>query len=173
MMARTSRSAANAPIAVCLCRHASAKMLLFAEGSSCHGVELLGRGALGHTILMNRRRHGQDAFRAVLAPRSERFDVFGRNPFLGSMALNPSGGPALNRGVSVLAIQALAAFLHDLGVADIRDIRPIAYLAAAHHDLERHIAAMANDDRIAPDGADRLRAALADRTGAGGIIRPA
>ncbi len=161
------------PLAEQIAHYAAAKVLIFAEGSACHGVEMLGRGSLGHTILLNRRDQPRTPFHPVLEARSARFDAFSRNPYLGSIVLHSTGGASPNRGVSVLAFQTLAAFLHDLGVADIRDTSPLAYLSAAHADLEDYIAAaLASRDTVATELIDGVRAALLSRVEAGAMIAP-
>lgn len=161
------------PLAEQFAHYAHAKVLVFAEGSACHGAELFSRGALGHTILLNRRDQARTPFRPLLEPRARQFDGFLRSPYLGSIVLHPTGGPAPNRGVAVLAFQTLAAFLFELGVADIRDVSPLAYLTAAHRDLEDYIATAAlSPDRAALNLVDDLRAALRGRVEAGGTIAP-
>lgn len=157
------------PLAEQIAHYANAKVALFAEGSACHGVEMLGRGSLGHVVLLNRRNWAHCPFTPVLRPRAARFDAFAGNPYLGSAVLHAAGGPARNRGVSLLAFQALSAFLLERGVADLRAVSPLAYLTAAHADLEDYVAtSLAVDPRLA----DEVRAALHARIEAGGTIAP-
>jgi hypothetical protein len=159
------------PLAEQIAHYANAKVLLFAEGSACHGVELFGRGALGHTILMNRRDRARSQFVPVLEPRSTRFDAFTGNPYLGTVRINAEGVPLANRGVSAIAMTALAAFLSRIGAAELGPVSPIAYLAAAHDDLERYVAGSPGPEsaRLADD----VRAALCAAIEAGGTIAPA
>lgn len=54
--------AQSLPLAEQFAHYAHAKVLIFAEGSACHGVELFGRGVLGHAILLNRRDQARTPF---------------------------------------------------------------------------------------------------------------
>ena len=50
--------------------YAHAKILIFPEGSACHGVELLGAAMLDTVILLARREDHMEIFRRVLQPRA-------------------------------------------------------------------------------------------------------
>jgi hypothetical protein len=160
------------PLAEQIAHYANAQLLLFAEGSACHGVETLGRNMLGHTVLLNRRDQRRSQFVPVLAPRAARFDTFHANRYLGSAIVNAQGEPLTNRGVTALALPELAAFLSRIGVAELEPISPIAYLAAAHHDLECYLARAAGTGHSEPHGADAVRATLCAAIEAGGTIAP-
>lgn len=154
--------------------YGNAEVLLFAEGSACHGVELFGGKALGHTILMNRRPRVRSQFDPVLAPRSKRFDAFNGNPYLGSAFINDDDRSLIHRGVSVIALDELARFLAEIGAGRIGKVSPIGYLAAAHADLERYIEwATAGSRHERPEAAEQLHEALATTVLAGGRIAPA
>lgn len=114
----------------------AAEVLLFAEGSACHGVELFGRETLRHAILMNRRPAAATAFDRVLAPRARRFDHFTGNPFFGTAVFNGRGDPRADRGVSAIALHDLSAFMDELGLARVSRVPALAYLAAAYVDLK-------------------------------------
>lgn len=118
-------------------RHA--KVLIFGEGSACHGTELFGR-SLGHTLLLNRRQLAQDQFVPVLAPRSRRFDHFRGNRPIGTMYVHGENRPLLTVGVTLFDIPALTAFLSAAGV-DAPEVPLRHYLDAAEDDLEAYIAA--------------------------------
>ena len=51
----------------------AAEVVVFAEGSACHGVELLGTEMLGTAIMLARREDHMEVFRRVLQPRSRRY----------------------------------------------------------------------------------------------------
>ncbi|OWK30888.1 hypothetical protein SPMU_18780 [Sphingomonas mucosissima] len=151
--------------------YGNADVVLFAEGSACHGVELFGGETLGHTILMNRRARARSQFDPVLAPRSRRFDSFSGNPYLGSAFINEADQSLIHRGVSVIALDDLGRFLAEIGAGAIGDVSPISYLAAAHADLERYIEwATAGSHHERPAAAKQLHEALAATVSAGGRI---
>ena len=158
------------PLAEQMARYAAAEVLVFPEGSAIHGVELFGRGALGHTVLMNRRDRPRTQFMPVLGARAARFDAFAGNRYLGSVVRNPAGVLLEHRGVTAIALQAFSAFLEEIGVARPGAVSPIAYLAAAHEDLERYIAH--SPTPVEPVLADELRAALCGVIEAGGTVAP-
>lgn len=154
--------------------YANAEVLLFAEGSACHGVEVFGREALAHTILMNRRHTVRSQFEPVLAPRSKRFDSYTGNPYLGSLFCNKEGAALRHRGIAAIAMHDLARFLSEIGAADLGQIPTMAYLAAAHADLERYVArAKADPAFVGPEQINALDVSLAAAVQAGGSIAPA
>jgi capsular polysaccharide biosynthesis protein len=158
------------PLVEQMAHYVNAKLLIFAEGSAVHGTELLGRGMLRHAVLMNRRDRPRTQFVPVLAGRSARLDNYAGNRYLGSVVHNPEGVPLEHRGVTAIALHAFAAFLKDVAALDIGAVSPVAYLAAAHDDLERYLAL--SPGPVDPLLADRLRAALCNVIEAGGTIAP-
>ena len=147
-------------------------MLIFAEGSACHGVELFGADGLAHTILLNRRNKARNPFAGVLASRSRRFDEFAGNPLLGSAHRGDGGVPLLHRGVTALALRELAAFLDAAGVARLGELPHADYLAAAQADLDRYLTSAAPPARVVPGAAAALRGALAAAVRPDGSIAP-
>lgn len=135
-----------------------AEVLIFGEGSACHGAELFGGGALQHTVLLNRRQLSRDQFIPLLSSRSRRFDHFRENVPLGSMYVHGNDAPLIALGVTLFRLPALVAFLGSIGVAAPQDISIPHYLEAAEADLEAYIAAeRAGPHRMDPARADGLR----------------
>lgn len=151
--------------------YAAAEVVVFAEGSACHGVELFGRGALGHTVLLNRRQIRRSPFDEVLRPRSRRYDRFDGNLFLGSV-LTDGSDPLAHLGVALLDVVALSAFLAAAGIGPLPGAARGDYLAAAEADLEAYVAAAPDRpqtfDPALVDGVRAAFAAAAQRVGAGG-----
>ena len=155
-----------------IAHYAAAQVLIFAEGSACHGVELFGADGLAHTILLNRRNKARNPFAGVLASRSRRFDEFAGNPLLGSAHRGDGGVPLLHRGVTALALRELAAFLDTAGVARLGELPHADYLAAAQADLDRYLTSAAPPARVVPGAAAALRGALAAAVRPDGSIAP-
>jgi hypothetical protein len=126
------------PVARQMRAYAQAEVVVFAEGSACHGVELMGR-ALPTVVLLNRRRgRTMDMFEVLLRPRARRYLDFRRNIYLGALPANRTGKPQPHQGVSVLALQPLVAFMREHGIADLSELRQGDYAAAVRADLERY-----------------------------------
>lgn len=116
-----------------------ASLLVFSEGSACHGLELLGDG-LGEMVLLNRRKDHQGVFRAVLASRARRFHSLNDNFDLGTMVQSASGTPYGARGVSLFNLPALGELMQQIG-HPLPPLRINDYLAAAEADLLAYDAA--------------------------------
>ncbi len=158
------------PLAGQMQAYRRARQVLFAEGSACHGVELLGSLGLAHCVLLPRRAESLHVFQATLRPRARRFDVLPRATLLGSVVADGQTGAALdNLGVSLLDFAALAPALRGLGLADLPGLNIAAYARAARADLAAHIAhhKRAGTPMVAPAAIkalqDRLAAALRPR----------
>jgi hypothetical protein len=65
------------------------EVLVFPEGSACHGTELLGQSALNRCYFISRRETHFDIFRRVLSPRSKEFKSLVQSMPVGSIAANP------------------------------------------------------------------------------------
>jgi tetratricopeptide (TPR) repeat protein len=118
-----------------------AAALVFAEGSACHGTELLGRQALNDVYLLARRQIALGAYSNVLAPRARHFAAFWDTYFLGTAARQQSTGKLLNEfGMSLIDIERLAAFFRSHGLARLEGCSVAAYLDAAEEDLRRYVA---------------------------------
>ena len=137
-------------------RHA--EVVIFGEGSACHGTELFGGGVLNHAILLNRRQLVRDQFVPLLSSRSRRFDHFRHNAPLGSLYEQSEGQMVQALGVTLFALPMLIAFLRSLDVAAPQDISIDAYLDAAKADLEDYIAhERTSHHTLNTDRADELR----------------
>lgn len=113
-----------------------AEIIIFGEGSACHGVELLGTDSLKQCIFINRRKSHFDIFRRVLQPRAAEFLAFSETRMLGSAAADPSNGaPMEHLGVSVFDLDALVEFFRSNGIARLEAISKSEYFAAAEADL--------------------------------------
>jgi hypothetical protein len=132
-----------------------AEVLVFPEGSACHGVELLGTGALGSSHVLTRRDGHLDYFRRVLAPRSDRFTALETSGYLGSVFVDgPAGKPLHHLGVSFIGSEDLVPFLRSTGAAPLTAFNTREYAAAAERDLMAYLAAAATEPPTHVD--DRL-----------------
>ena len=148
------------PFAVQMDEYRKADIVIFAEGSACHGTELLGRDAMGTCILIPRRGESRQ-FDRVLKPRARQFRKAPSCVYLGTTHTRPDGREAHSRGVAVLDWEALAQFLRDIGAAKLQSTAKDAYMAAAEEDFSRYVEDSAS--RRGPSKNAHLFTKLADR----------
>lgn len=128
------------PLAVQMDVYRKANVLVFAEGSACHGVELLGTGMLGQVLLIVRRQTHRVAFRRVLESRARGFDWLEDSTFLGTAVAHPATGEPLDHmGVSLINVESLRKLFASYGISPLSGLRGYAYLAAAETDLEEYL----------------------------------
>ena len=118
-----------------------AELVVFPEGSACHGVELLGASALDRCYLLGRREDLQRRiFVNILQPRSREFDLLAAHRPLGTIVVNPATGEPLDhRGVCLFDVEALLEFLRSRSIASLRDFDLGRYFQAASIDLWRYV----------------------------------
>jgi hypothetical protein len=120
-----------------------ADVVIFPEGSACHGTELLGRKALGSCVFLPRRKGHLRAFGNVLKPRSRDYLVMPDNTYLGTASRRPDGRPSENSGVTLLDFGRLSEQLRKLGIARLPTADVAAYHDVAEADLTRYLQATA------------------------------
>ncbi|MGA2049995.1 MAG: glycosyltransferase 61 family protein [Terracidiphilus sp.] len=126
----------EAPLSVQLDTYRKASVLLFEEGSACHGTELLGTEMLNRTFLIVRRMEGRDGFAKILRPRSKEYESFQDTFFLGTIIVNKAKRfPQFEYGVSLFDLDRFVAFLRDRGLAELKEIDVRRYYEAAERDL--------------------------------------
>jgi len=117
-----------------------ARVIIFPEGSACHGIELLGDQMLETCLLLVRRPSHQHAFERILAPRSRCFGTHADAINLGTIAAHPiDGTPLSNFAVSVFNPQTLIEFLRKMAGVELINFRLEAYRDAVKADLGRYI----------------------------------
>lgn len=128
------------PVCVQMDHYRKADVVIFLEGSACHGAELFGRNAIKSCIMLARRGGGETwRFDPVLRPRAREYAVFRSNIYLGSMYRNRRAQELPAKGVSILQWDALVKFLRDAGVARLSAASKDEYIAAATADFVRYI----------------------------------
>ncbi|WP_182085130.1 glycosyltransferase 61 family protein [Aureimonas sp. ME7] len=115
-----------------------AETVVFAEGSACHGAELLGRGMMGNTVLVPRTGCQTPLFVPVLQPRSRRFSVLSASHYLGTLFADPATkAPLFHRGVALVDSRTIADELAGLGAASFASFSHRRYAAHAARDFVR------------------------------------
>lgn len=123
-----------------------AKVLLFAEGSACHGVELFGPEMLGHVRLLSRRpgAYHLGIFRSVLVPRARTYDeILGGKLLLPIMSPRDPSDDGWNSfwAQALFGLDSLAAGLREFGVLPVPEHDRKEYFRCAAEDFERHVSA--------------------------------
>ena len=128
------------------------KVAIFPEGSACHGLELLGEGALGEAIVVERRPSHRSVFENVIRPRSDHFTRIEGAPLVGRAV------PFENFGVYLYNLAALLDAVRNVDAATFARFDVGAYVEAARAELEDYIRHFEHD-HMAPHGdpPDRLR----------------
>jgi hypothetical protein len=145
-------------------RYRHADLLVFPEGSACHGVELLGAHSLGRVYVLMRRASHRGTFTAILGPRASRLATTTEMPYLGTVRLHPEDKRLLTEvGVSVFDLDHLVGFLRSHGIAELSTLDPAAYFDAAAADLEAYFqySLEAKSPVVGPEGFEAIRAELA------------
>ena len=133
-----------------------AEVIVFPEGSACHGVELLGAGSLGTVIFLARRLDHMEIFRRVLAPRSRTYLTLDPPPGTGSIL-----SAKQHNTVGLIDFAGLFGLLRQGGFCgDIRfDVAK--YVETGEADFARHVAHFLATELASIDGT-----ALLERTSA-------
>ena len=119
----------------------SAKILIFPEGSACHGVELLGKASLGDCYLIARRDDiARSFFSKILEPRSNKFRVISAQKPVGTIVIEPDTQvAATHREVCLYDTKALLDFFRCESLASLQGFNESQYYQAAAKDLWRYI----------------------------------
>lgn len=129
----------NHPVSRQMDVYRKAELVIFPEGSACHGVELLGETMLNRCCLLVRREDHREIFKRVLAPRSREFSCYSGSTSLGAIVLHPaSGEPLEHMGVSLLDTEVLTTFIRNTGIARLSTLDRETYFQVADADLSRY-----------------------------------
>ena len=89
-------------------RYRNAELVIFPEGSACHGTELLGARALDSVYALMRREDHLGSINAVLRPRAGKLEILTGMPSLGTVRVHPSEMRLLPElGVSTFDLERL------------------------------------------------------------------
>ena len=128
--------------------YASADIVVFPEGSACHGTELLGEAMMRRCVLLARRSDHVEIFARVLKPRSTHFAVL-TSPFeLGSVVGDRGTVALAHAGVSMIDIINFRRFFREQELSGLRGFCLESYLSAARNDLAGYIAFNIARDRV-------------------------
>jgi len=123
----------------------SAEAIVFAEGSACHGTELLGEESLGDCHLLVRREDHREIFGRVLRTRSRSYHDLSGAITLGTAMLNPDDSPQSHLGVSLYRTDDLLAYFRGHGLARLAGFDKGEYVTRARADLARYGEAWGRD----------------------------
>lgn len=153
------------PLIVQMDVYRKAEVLVFSEGSACHGTELLGSDMLDQAYLLLRRSSHQHIWHDVLKTRAYRYADAVVSVPLGSCVCHPSSPtPLPNFEQFVFDLEALAQWFRSIGLAELDTLDKTEYFDRAKEDLERHIESVrAAGHSIAPLATiEAMRQALAE-----------
>jgi hypothetical protein len=121
--------------------YSQAKIVIFSEGSACHGTELLGKDNFEVCGLLGRRPSHLKIFRNALSPRSREYHDGVVGAYIGSAITRRGENTPLDEfGVSVFCPHELTELLKKIIPGnDIKFDRHL-YAECAHVDLDKYIA---------------------------------
>ena len=114
----------------------NSKLLIFPEGSACHGIELLGK-LQNDCIFLNRRKTHLDIFQKILKPRFKNYYCFDKNYHLGS-SIKSENNFLEHKGVSLFNIVDLMIFLRNFNINIDRPRIVAEYFCSAVNDLQEY-----------------------------------
>jgi tetratricopeptide (TPR) repeat protein len=127
----------EAPLSVQLDTYRKASILVFEEGSACHGTELLGTEMMNRTFLVVRRIEGHDEFAQILGRRSKDFNSCQDTFFLGTIIVNQvKKFPQYEYGVSLFDLDRFVAFFRKHELAQLENVDVRSYYEVAERDLK-------------------------------------
>ena len=127
------------PITVQMDIYRKSEVLVFAEGSSCHGVELLGTDSMRRCYLLGRRPRLTGRFEQILRPRAAEFSASEGHHFIGTKyEARTTQEPIQRQGVLLFHVRELVEFFRSHGIASLSTFDEKEYFAAAEADLWRY-----------------------------------
>jgi len=126
-----------------------ADIVVFADGSACHGIELLGRKSLHRCYFRSRRKEAEvSAFVKIFTQRTETFEVLQEFYSLGSFLHNETTGtPWEHLNVCLYHPAALVDFCRSHQISTLKSFDKKKYLASAAKDLIRILIANRKNQR--------------------------
>lgn len=120
--------------------YSKADVVVFADGSACHGVELLGRNSVRRCYLLSRRAESVvAAFVNIFTQRTETFEVLNEFHSLGTFIHDEATGmPWEHLSVCLYHPDALAAFFKTHQISKLTGFNKTEYIASAARDLVRY-----------------------------------
>lgn len=128
------------PVSVQMDIYRKAEILVFPEGSACHGVELLGSGSLRRCYLIARRDTHSHSFEQILQPRAEEFATSVGHLYIGTKFTNrATQQPCRSSGVNAFNAKELVAFFRSNDIARLPHFSSEEYYSTAEVDLQRYL----------------------------------
>jgi hypothetical protein len=127
------------PVSVQMDIYRKADVLVFNEGSACHGVELLGQDTLRNCYVLARRRWNS-SFETILQPRARQFANSSGHSFIGSVFVDTrTGRPVMPWGVALFDARQLVSFFRDHAIARLPHFNEKQYMRAAEAHLRSYL----------------------------------
>ena len=112
-----------------------AEIVIFPEGSACHGVELLGPRSFGTAVLLARRTDHMEIFGRVLRPRADHYVALPPPPGTGSILRTLK-----HITVGPIDHQALFALLRERSICQSMPFDEASYRQQCETDFSVHVA---------------------------------
>lgn len=113
-----------------------ADKVVFAEGSACHGLELLGREVINSCYFFARRKNSIELFKQTLEPRCHELSHLEATDSVGSFLFDKATGiNHLHLDASLFNIELLIDFCRTNNIAQLKTFNKQKYISQASKDL--------------------------------------
>jgi len=116
-----------------------ADIVIFAEGSACHGLELLGREVINNCYFIARRKNSIELFKKTLQPRCLELSHLEATDSIGTFLYDKGTNQKhLHLDASLFNIEALMDFCRTNAIAQLNTFNKQKYLSQASRDLMKY-----------------------------------
>lgn len=118
----------------------SSNVLIFPEGSACHGLEFFGNSALEECHLLERRKNHRNVFEPIFRNRAKVTSILADAHCLGSCILNPSTNDTLDHFANAfIPSDILLRYFRQKNLAQLNNFSVKIYNDNILADFDRHI----------------------------------
>ena len=118
----------------------SAEKLVFAEGSSCHGIEFFGNQSLSECHIIERRASHREIFSRVFKGRAKKYSILMGAIELPTIALDRESGGKLDfLSNTFIPSKRLVRYFRDHGISPFSEFSVDIYHQAIMKDFDAHV----------------------------------
>ena len=117
----------------------ASKILIFPEGSACHGIEFFGNNALQECHILERRLDHREIFARIFQGRAKSTSTLSGAISISPIIVHPlTREPLPHTGMAYIPAATLLEYFRSKGIARLHNFLETEYKAAALQDFDRH-----------------------------------